>query len=217
MDERTIEEMCDEIKDRLRKIEDPDKKISVLNEIRKSLSEESPLRHHPVDCVLWVKTDTIEGNDYNPNHVDRQNMKLLIHSIEEDGYTMPIVGCPEYDIIRIVDGFHRRKSILTSKKISESTNNHVPVSLIRDEKKDLKNRMASTVRHNRARGVHHIESMSDMVVDLIQDGWGDSEIALHLGMDADEVLRLKQTSGISGIFENLNYSQSWEFKEVGND
>lgn len=195
-------------------IKDINEKISVINDIREKIHNISPLKNHPVDFVKWVKSTNVEGNEYNPNHVDKTNMTLLIHSIEEDGYTMPIVTNPEENIIKIVDGFHRRKSERTSEKISKSTYGYLPTTIIREEKRDVKNRMASTIRHNRARGVHQIESMSEIIVDMVKEGWSDMEIAKHLGMNSDEVLRLKQLSGIAEIFENLDYTNSWEFKEI---
>lgn len=157
--------------------------------------------------TIEIPIDSIDPNEYNPNHVDKKNMKLLELSIIEDGQTMPIVVIQNKETGRyaIIDGFHRWT---TMKKLKQSTIAAVVLE------KGINERMAATVRHNRARGVHMIELMSDMVVSLIQNGMADSDIAKHLGMDADEVLRLKQTSNIAGIFENLEYSDSWEFKEV---
>jgi ParB-like chromosome segregation protein Spo0J len=204
------EELIDEIK----KINNIDDKINIINKIRYMIHKISPLNNHPVDFVKWVKSDNIEGNKYNPNYVDKKNMQLLKISIKEDGYTMPIVGNEENNKIKIVDGFHRRKAERMDKKISKSTYGRIPVTQIRENKRDIKNRMSSTIRHNRARGVHEIELMSNLVVELVQKGWSDIEIANQLGMNADEVLRLKQISGIAEIFKDLNYSMSWEFKEL---
>ena len=200
--------------DELNIINDVDEKIVCINDIRKEIHDVSPLKHQPVDFVKWVKTEDMEGNEYNPNHVDKQNQKLLIHSITEDGYTMPIVTNPEDDIIKIVDGYHRRKSIIMSKEIKTSTHGYLPISIIRESRRDKKSRIASTVRHNRARGVHSVEIMSDLVVELVRKGWCDAEIAEHMGMNADEVLRLKQLSGIADIFKDLDYTQSWDVQEL---
>lgn len=195
-------------------ISDIQTKIEYLNTVRKELHLVSPLKHHPVDYVIWEVSKRVEANEYNPNHVAKQEMKLLVTSIVEDGYTMPIVTNEEKSgngwMRRIIDGFHRRKAEQTTNKITKSTYGRIPVTQIRSEKSDLKNRMAATVRHNRARGVHGIEPMSIMVADLIKEGCSNSEIATQLGMDADEVLRLKQITGIAEIFKNHEYSNSWE-------
>lgn len=209
-----IFELLNKLIQEINEIENIDKKIDIINEVRKKIHEISPLKNHPVDFVFWEKSENVEGNEYNPNHVDKINMKLLKISIKEDGYTMPIVSNREENIIRIVDGFHRRKAERMNKEISESTFGRIPLTQIRKDKRDIKNRMSSTIRHNRARGVHEIELMSKLVVELVQLGWNDIEIAEQLGMNIDEVLRLKQISGIAGIFENLDYSMSWEFKEL---
>lgn len=202
-------------------IEDVNEKIDAINFIRKEIHGVSPLNHHPVDFVMWAKSDKVEKNDYNPNHVDNQNLKALEQSVKASGYTMSIVGdllsstdnLKDY-FVKIVDGFHRRKVERKNKEISKSTFGRVPVSFIRNNQKDKSARIAATVLHNRARGVHGIEPMSALVVELVQDGLNDSEIAIRLGMDADEVLRLKQLSGIADIFKKLNYTKSWEFKEI---
>jgi len=157
--------------------------------------------------VQKILLDKVVPNEYNPNKVDKENMKLLEHSILQDGLTMPIVAIynKENDTYSIIDGFHRYSIMKKLKQI------YIAATIL---DRDIKERMAATVRHNRARGVHQIDLMSDMVVSLVQLGWEDSEIAVHLGMDSDEVLRLKQLSGIAEVFKDLNYTQSWEFKEV---
>jgi len=187
-----------------------DEKIDTLNYIRAELHNVSPLRHHPVDFVAWEKSEKVEGNEYNPNSVAPPEMSLLVTSIEEDGYTMPIVGNPEEDTIKIVDGFHRRKSERKSRKINASTHGRIPVSFIREDNRKLDSRMASTIRHNRARGSHDIDLMSEIVKELIQLGRKDTWIRKHIGMDADEILRLKQLTGIAELFENKEFSNSWE-------
>ncbi|MDR3133719.1 MAG: ParB N-terminal domain-containing protein [Prevotellaceae bacterium] len=191
-------------------ISDIDEKIDALNYVRAELHEVSPLRHHPVDFVAWEKSEKVEGNDYNPNSVAPPEMALLITSIEEDGYTMPIVGNPEEDTIRIVDGFHRRQSERKSKKIRESTFGRLPLSFIREGNRELDNRMASTIRHNRARGSHDIDLMSNIVKELILLGRKETWIKKHIGMDMDEILRLKQLTGIASLFADNEFSQAWE-------
>jgi len=191
-------------------IQDDDAKIQVLNLVRSVLHEISPLKHHPVDCVQWQKSEEVEANEYNPNSVAPPEMKLLIRSIEEDGYTMPIVTFPDMDTIRIVDGFHRRKAERTSSAIHDSTLGYIPVSTIRTEKRGVSDRMASTIRHNRARGTHSIDLMVNIVAELTEAGMGNDWIMKHIGMDADELLRLKQISGIAALFKDHAYSRAWE-------
>lgn len=151
-----------------------------------------------------VPAKKIQANDYNPNKVASPEMKLLAHSIEEDGLTMAIVVYydPQIDKYIVVDGFHRYTVLTKIFKCSE-----IPVVII---EKDIKNRMASTIRHNRARGVHKVDLMAEIVLKLIRLGWTDEEIAKHLGMECDEVLRLKQQTGIAAIFKNRQFSKSWE-------
>lgn len=191
-------------------IDDVHEKIAVLNAVRGELHQASPLKHHPVDFVQWQKSEDVEGNEYNPNAVAPPEMKLLIRSIDEDGYTMPIVSFPDTDIIRIVDGFHRRKAELTSSSIHKSTYGYIPLSTIRPDKRDISDRMASTIRHNRARGTHSVDLMVNIVAELTEAGMGNDWIMKHIGMDADELLRLKQISGLAALFKNQPYSKAWE-------
>lgn len=187
-----------------------DEKIDAINYVRREIHSVSPMKNHPVDFVEWVKSDLVEGNNYNPNKVAPPEMKSLIISIELDGYTMPIVTNPEKDKIIIVDGFHRRESERRSIEISKSTYGRLPVSYIREESSSPENRMASTIRHNRARGKHAIEPMTDIVANFLRAGWTNSEISFFVGMDADEVLRLAQAAGLPELFKNRQFSKSWE-------
>lgn len=157
----------------------------------------------PVMNVKMIPLDKIVANDYNPNKVAPPEMKLLKKSIEEDGYTMPIVVFydKDNDVYIVVDGFHRYRCAKEYFNLKE-----IPATII---EKDLSDRMASTIRHNRARGTHQIKSMSDIVLDLIANGWSDEKIANHLGMNAEEVLRLKQISGLKEAFGNHEFSKSW--------
>lgn len=187
-----------------------DQKIDTLNQVRKQLHEVSPLKHHPVDYVEWVKSETIEANDYNPNHVAPPEEKLLLKSISVDGYTMSIVTSKEEKIRRIVDGFNRRQIERNYKKISNSTFGRVPVTTIRDEMNSLANRIASTIRHNRARGEHAIDGMVKIVKILKHDcDMSDDWIIRNIGMDADELLRLSQLSGLAELFRGKEFSSSW--------
>ena len=187
-----------------------DEKVDALNQVRGLLHQASPLKHHPVDYVVWQKSEDVEGNEYNPNAVAPPEMRLLIRSIDEDGYTMPIVSFPDTDVIKIVDGFHRRKVERTSSSIHQSTHGYIPLSFIRSEKRNISDRMAATIRHNRARGTHSVDLMVNIVAELTEAGMGNDWIMKHIGMDADELLRLKQISGLAALFKNRPYSRSWE-------
>lgn len=205
-----ITELAQQLAEEIEQIKDVNEKICALNEARYILHQVSPLRHHPVDYVHWQRSEDVEGNEYNPNAVAPPEMRLLIRSIEEDGFTMPIVSFPDVDIIRIVDGYHRRKSERTSSKIHESTYGYIPLSTIRPEKRAITDRMASTIRHNRARGTHNIDLMVNIVAELTEAGMGDDWIIKNIGMDADELLRLKQISGLAALFRDRAYSRAWE-------
>lgn len=161
----------------------------------------------PVYNVLAVPVEKVRANAYNPNAVAPPEMKLLETSIWEDGYTMPVVCyyLPDEDVYEIVDGFHRYTVLLTSKRIRDREGGKLPVVVI---DKDINGRMASTIRHNRARGTHSIELMTNIVAELVQAGMGDAWIMKHIGMDADELLRLKQVSGLAALFQHKDFSQA---------
>lgn len=162
----------------------------------------------PVYNVQAVHIDKIRANEYNPNAVAPPEMKLLELSIWEDGYTMPIVCYHLEDgTYEIVDGFHRYTVMKTSKRIRDRERSMMPVVVI---EKDISNRMASTIRHNRARGTHSIELMVNIVNELVEAGMSDAWILRHIGMDIDELLRLKQISGLAAMFKNKEFSASAE-------
>ena len=163
----------------------------------------------PVYNVLSMSVEKIQANAYNPNSVASPEMKLLYESILNDGYTMPIVCyyLPEIDKYEIVDGFHRYTIINKHKDIYEREGGKLPIVVI---DKDISNRMASTIRHNRARGSHSVDLMSNIVAELLEMGKSDKWIAKHLGMDADELLRLKQITGLASLFKDKEFSKSWE-------
>jgi len=185
-----------------------EEKVDTLNEIRMLLHEVSPFMQEPCDCVLWVKKEHIHANEYNPNHVATPEMKLLHESVREDGYTMPIVTYHLSDKEHeIVDGFHRNRVGREYADIEKRIQGYLPVSTISKPKEE---RIASTIRHNRARGTHGIRPMSDIVLELSQSGWSDEKICKKLGMDLDEVLRLKQITGLKEAFMNHEFSKSWE-------
>lgn len=163
----------------------------------------------PVYNVIGVPIEKIQANDYNPNKVAPPEMELLETSIWEDGYTMPVVCYydDENDKYIVVDGFHRYRILKESKRINEREKGILPVSVI---DKDISDRMASTIRHNRARGSHNIELMSTIVSELVEMGKGDRWICQHIGMSADELLRMKQITGLASLFKNKDFSDSWD-------
>lgn len=163
----------------------------------------------PVYNIKRIPVEKIKANSYNPNSVAPPEMKLLYKSIKEDGYTMPIVCyyLEEIDRYEIVDGYHRYRTILEHKDIYEREEGCLPVSVI---EKPISDRMASTIRHNRARGSHNIELMVNIVAELVESGMSDKWIMNNIGMDADELLRLKQISGLAALFKDKEFSKSWE-------
>lgn len=163
----------------------------------------------PVYNVIPVPLNKIRANSYNPNSVAPPEMKLLEISIWEDGYTMPVVCyyLKDEDIYEIVDGYHRYTTMVTSERIRERERGLLPVSLI--DKSDSE-RMASTIRHNRARGSHSVELMSKIVADLVNSGMSDAWIIKHIGMDKDELLRLKQITGIAALFKDRDFTEAFE-------
>ena len=182
--------------------------INALNYLRRVLHEVSPFAQEPVDCVLWVKADEVVANDYNPNVMAPGEKKLLKHSLEQDGFTQPVVVSEEKEHYLVVDGFHRQllgREAGTGKRLR----GWLPVTCINPERKGQAARMAATIRHNRARGKHQITSMSNIVRDLSRLGWSDERIGTELGMDQDEVLRLKQISGLTELFQDENFSPAW--------
>lgn len=191
-----------------------DDKIQTINEIKLLLHNNSPFKTEPVDCVLWVKNDLVHANDYNPNSVAPPEMELLRLSIANDGYTQPIVSMDNLDGTReVIDGFHRNRVGKECEDIQKRVFGYLPVVTIRESQKDINNRVASTIRHNRARGKHSIDSMSEIVVDLKKRNWSPSKISKELGMDADEVLRLSQISGLTELFKDKSFSDAWEAEE----
>lgn len=188
-------------------------KIDAINEIKKELNNHSPFKDNPVDCVLWVKSESVTANDYNPNSVAPPEMKLLEHSITEDGYTQPIVTWDNPEKkgqLEVIDGFHRNRVGKESEVVSKKIHGYLPVVIIRESQTGKGDRIASTIRHNRARGKHKIESMSDIVIELSRRNWSDEKIAKNLGMDQDEVLRLKQITGLAEMFSDKDFSKAWD-------
>lgn len=162
----------------------------------------------PVYNVLRVPIEKVQANDYNPNSVAPPEMELLETSIWEDGYTMPVVCFydSQNDKYIVVDGFHRYTVLLKSKRVFEREEGMLPISVI---DKELSDRMASTIRHNRARGSHSIDLMSNIVSELVEMGKGDAWICKHIGMSKDELLRMKQITGLASLFKDKEFSMSW--------
>ncbi|EOB9634046.1 IbrB-like domain-containing protein [Escherichia coli] len=182
--------------------------INALNHLRRVLHEISPFSREPIGCILWVKAGKVVANDYNPNVMAPGEKKLLKQSLEKDGFTQPVVVSEEKDHYLVVDGYHRQllgRGSVTAKRLK----GWLPVTCINPERKGQAARIAATIRHNRARGKHQIASMSDIVRDLSRLGWTDERIGMELGMDQDEVLRLKQISGLIELFQEEDFSPAW--------
>lgn len=185
-------------------------KVEALNRARVALHAVSPFHAHPVDLVLWVPAESVEANDYNPNTVAAPEMELLELSIASDGYTQPIVTWNEADRRETVDGFHRGLVGKTCDVVRQKTGGYLPVTTVNSARTERSDRVASTIRHNRARGKHAISAMSEIVRDLAKRNWSDQKIAKELGMEPDEVLRLKQISGLAELFADREFSRAWE-------
>lgn len=202
-----IVELLLEVKKEFEGIKDIDEKVKMLNLIRTNIADISPFEE-PVDCVRWIPTDKVKANEYNPNKVASTEMKLLHTSIKLDGYTQPIVAYKldngEYEV---VDGFHRNRVGKEYKDINKRIHGYLPLVIL---DKPLDERIGSTIRHNRARGTHQIRSMSEIVIDLAKAGWTDEEICKKIGMELDEVIKLKQITGLKEAFQNHEFSKSWE-------
>ncbi len=191
----------------------PDDKIDAINQFRQALHAESPFKDQPIDCVLWVKEEQISPNDYNPNNMAPQEKRLLTKSLEADGFTQPIVVVEKKDHhYEIVDGFHRHLLSQSKATLKKRFHGYLPITQLEKCDDSLPSRMAATVRHNRARGRHQISAMSDIVRELSQLGWSDEKMGQELGMDADEILRLKQINGLCEMFGNRQFSQAWTVK-----
>lgn len=202
-----IVELLLEVKKEFEGIKDIDEKVKMLNLIRANIADISPFEE-PVDCVKWIPADKVKANEYNPNRVASAEMKLLHTSIKLDGYTQPIVAYKldngEYEV---VDGFHRNRVGKEYKDINKRIHGYLPIVVLN---KPLDERIGSTIRHNRARGTHQIRSMSEIVIDLSKAGWTDEEICKKIGMELDEVIKLKQITGLKEAFQNHEFSKSWE-------
>jgi ParB-like chromosome segregation protein Spo0J len=185
-------------------------RVERLNSLRRLIAEHSPFKNEPVDLVEWVASEIVHANDYNPNSVAPPEMELLRLSIGSDGYTQPIVTMAEADSREVIDGFHRHRVGRECDDVRERVHGYLPVVTIRSDRTDKGDRIAATIRHNRARGKHQVIAMSDIVLDLKRRNWSDTKIAKELGMDADEVLRLAQITGLAEAFKDHEFSEAWE-------
>jgi len=214
MDDR-LSESVEKVQDIIDSMPDLSAKISALNYVRKRLHDNGPFRDEPVDCVLWVGVDEIEANDYNPNTVAPPEMELLCTSIEQDGYTQPIVTWAREDnVFEVVDGFHRNRVAREREAVAERIKGHLPITVTNSDRTERGDRIASTIRHNRARGKHGVTPMSDIVVELRRRNWSDKKIGKQLGMDPDEVLRLCQIMGLADMFSDRDFTEAWEAAEI---
>ncbi|EOE1184446.1 TPA: IbrB-like domain-containing protein [Proteus mirabilis] len=212
----TIETIISILKEYLAKLND-EQKIEALNTIKLSLHQISPFKNEPTDCVLWIKQQQVIANDYNPNVMSPTEKRLLETSLVKDGYTQPVVVLPiqqsknKPSQWQVVDGYHR---YLLSKKnsLNKRINGYLPITILDVESHTMADQMAATIRHNRARGQHQVAAMSDIVRDLSRLGWNDQKIGDELGMSQDEVLRLKQISGLAELFSEHDFSEAWTVK-----
>lgn len=204
--------LINEIETYLQSLPEEDR-INAINAFREAIHQHSQFREQPIDCVLWIKQDAITANDYNPNNVAPPEKRLLSKSLELDGFTQPIVvteSKPQH--YEIVDGFHRHEIGKNRAALKHQLKGYLPVTFLRQDRQDKHDRMAATIRHNRARGRHQINAMSEIVRELVQLGWNDERISKELGMDGDEVLRLKQINGLLELFADRRYSEAWTVK-----
>lgn len=205
----TLESLKAEIRAVIQASEDP---IAVIAEIRDCLHQASPLKDQPVNNVRWVPMEKVRANNWNPNAHAPKELELLHTSIAADHYTQPIVTVydPASDCYTVVDGFHRSVIMRTYKDIEEMTKGLLPVVVIDRPISDL---MASTVRHNRARGSHSVSGMSQLVFSMLENGETDEQILEKLGMQPEELVRLKHITGFSKLFESVEYQKMWETRK----
>ncbi len=205
----TVEDALSKLVMAVEHLSEPEK-IVALNQIRRTLHDLSPFKDQPVDLVLWVPSDEVHANDYNPNTVAPPEMELLELSIWEDGYTQPVVTWKDGNSTEVIDGFHRNRVARESDRVSQRVRGYLPIVIANDQRTDRGDRIAATIRHNRARGKHQVGAMADIVLELKRRNWTDNKIAKHLGMEPDEVLRLSQITGLAEMFADREFSEAWE-------
>ena len=206
--EQTIKQLIDTIGEL-----DINERANAIYELGKALQKVNPFASQPVSFVRWIPVEKITPNDYNPNAVAKKEMGLLYISIKHDGYTQPIVTVydEERDMYVIVDGFHRYFTGKSCSDILECNHGYLPVVVI---EKPISDRMASTVRHNRARGVHSIDGMSNIVFNMLNEGLSDADICNELGMEAEELLKLKYITGFAKLYEDAEFNKAWKTKSM---
>lgn len=209
----TIESLQAKVRAALEPLDLPEL-VEAINSFRRVLREVSPFKQEPVDLVQWVPAEQVQANDYNPNSVAPPEMRLLEHSIMEDGYTQPIVAFKKEGGYEVVDGFHRNRVGKESIIVRSRIKGYLPLVVINESRTDMGDRMAATIRHNRARGKHRIDAMADIVLDLKRRNWSNEKIGRDLGMDPDEVLRLSQITGLAEMFANREFSEAWEADSI---
>jgi hypothetical protein len=190
--------------------------VNYINELREFIHDHSPFKNEPVDFVKWVVNENVVANDYNPNKVAPPEMELLEVSIMNDGYTQPIVSWSNPDKegkTEVIDGFHRNRVGKESIVVKDRVKGYLPVVDIRTEQSSKNDRIASTIRHNRARGKHQVDAMSEIVIELKNRNWSNKRISKQLGMDEEEVLRLCQVSGLEHLFSDKDFSRAWVSEE----
>lgn len=205
------------IKQEIEHLKNEEQRIEFINEVRRFLHELSPFKHEPVDFVEWVPIEKVFANDYNPNSVAPPEMELLKHSIESDGFTQPIVAWQDNSHYEVVDGFHRNRVGKECPEVRDRILGYLPLAVVNGDRIDRGDRIAATIRHNRARGKHRIEGMSDIVIELKRRNWSDQKIGRELGMEPDEVLRLTQITGLAEMFADRDFSEAWEAQINEND
>jgi len=200
-----LEEIQEYIRAQKSNLDDWEVSVEILRDL---IAQESPTKSQPVDHVRWINIGRVVPNSYNPNAVAKIEMGLLYTSILHDGLTQPIVTVynPESDQYEIIDGFHRYFTVKSNPDLLKRTNGMVPIVVL---DKSMNERMAATVRHNRARGSHSVHGMSNLVFSMLEGGWEDAAICNELGMEPEELLRLKHITGFSKLFENVEYRKSW--------
>lgn len=192
-------------------------KIKLINEIRARIHEISPFKSEPVDLVIWVPSSGVQANSYNPNSVAKPEFELLEISIMEDGFTQPVVTWVDETVREVVDGYHRSRICKESEIVNRRVYSYLPVVTANEWRTDKGDRIAATIRHNRARGKHRIDAMSEIVLDLKRRNWSNEKIGRELGMDPDEILRLSQISGLAEMFADKEFSEAWEVGQISND
>lgn len=205
-------ELIEQIKAVFDGVDSPQERAALVLEIRRELRKYSPHTEEPVDLVEWIPIERMVANDYNPNSVATNEMRLLYHSIMSDGFTQPTVCVydEEKDLYVLIDGFHRFTTTRLNKDLRDRLHGCVPAVVLT---KGMNDRMAATIRHNRARGKHSMGGMSNMVFKMLDQGMSDEAICHELGMEADELIRLKHVTGFSKLFEDVEYRQAWETRK----